>query len=240
MIKFKTLLVSLLLTIASTVAGNDPEFLLSDILPTGNIEIEFMAVALSERGVELEKKIQLATLKNNEWLLDYIEQNAKPGKPLPYHANFGLSKAEYEEFQDAAANRKIKPTGVRWICLFSVDDEEFSIIPVKHRSTSVGTIAINLQDNHAKASKLNFGKGLWKKHEDPDSAIGPWRGYNWRIEHGNILDGKQFLLSELNVLHRLNSNKMLIRHQLQSGRNRKNEKSFEIMFQFDATALKPK
>jgi len=237
MIKFKALLVSLLLTNASTAAGNDPEFLLSDILPTGYLEIEFMDVALSERGVELEKKLQRATLKNNGWLLDYIEQNAKPGEPLPYHANFGLSKAEYEEFQEARTNRKIKPTGVRWICLFSVEDGEFSIVPVKHRSTSVGTIAINLQNNHAKASGLDFGKGLWGKREGLDSAIGPWRGYNWRIEYGNITDGKEFLLSEIHVLHRLDSNKMLIRHQLQATRNRKKERSFELMFQFDAPSL---
>lgn len=51
----------------------------------------------SARMQELSDRMTQAIQDHKQWLADYVK-NASPGKPLPYHANFGISKEEYREF----------------------------------------------------------------------------------------------------------------------------------------------
>jgi len=73
---------------------------MSRFFPAGPTEIEFLGVVMSDRGMQFANKFAAGT--DNAWLLKYIATVAKPGEPLPYHPNLGLTEEEYAEPLTAA------------------------------------------------------------------------------------------------------------------------------------------
>lgn len=236
-------LVSIFLPNASLgQAVHTGEFTLEDVIPAGDVEIEFLDIRMSTRGQELAAKMQAALASKKAWWLNYVKESSELGEPLPYHANIGLTKNEYDEFLQASENQKVAETGIKWKCKFTVSGGGmFIIVPVGHQSATLRSIRISFRDNAAFASDVSLGQPQWRARRAKDSALGPWRGYLWKKTEGtieSIAAGERFSLTELDVLHRIGTDKLLFRHKYQVGRNRQNTESKEFMFQVASPKLR--
>lgn len=218
------------------------EFTLEDVIPAGDVEIEFLDIRMSTRGQELAAKMQAALASKKAWWLNYVKESSELGEPLPYHANIGLTKNEYDEFLQASENQKVAETGIKWKCKFTVSGGGmFIIVPVGHQSATLRSIRISFRDNAAFASDVSLGQPQWRARRAKGSALGPWRGYLWKKTEGtieSIAAGERFSLTELDVLHRIGTDKLLFRHKYQVGRNRQNTESKEFMFQVASPKLR--
>ena len=85
------------LSVLSAETATSTCFKLRDVIPTGRTTVELLQVRFSPRAEELARKLSSVMATNQDWLTAYIKSNAEAG-PLPYHTNFGLSKAEWKEY----------------------------------------------------------------------------------------------------------------------------------------------
>ena len=67
------------------------------LLHDGSFNADAMQFESAPRMAELGNKFIAATKKHPDWFQNAVKQ-AKPGEPLAYHPNMGLTKQEYQEF----------------------------------------------------------------------------------------------------------------------------------------------
>ncbi|MBB3209110.1 hypothetical protein FHS27_004946 [Rhodopirellula rubra] len=211
---------------------------LSRFFPPGATEIEFLDVSMSDRGIELATKF--ATETDGAWLQEYVAKVAKPGQPLPYHSNFSLTEDEYEEFLTESMQRVVKPTGDKWECLIKIENNIVSFEPVGHSSPRISSIHFKIDSNEAKASGEYLGKGKWRANDGARSAIGPWRGYLWQKEVGEVSDiatGGDFQLCKLDILHLVGTDYAFMSHKFVERQGGEKPVSQEFMLRFKNPAL---
>ncbi len=131
---------------------------------------------------EIEKyivKVEAAARKNPKWFKEFTE-SAKPGAPLPFHEDLGLTKEEYEDYLALWAKREFKPAkevilvlretfGDTWTLTASGDADSISTLryePTKDVFRSPNGEMKRLEDIQANA----------------DSILGAWTGKEWRFE----------------------------------------------------------
>lgn len=232
-------LLPLALSIAFVAITHAQEQLqLSEFFPSGKIELEFLDVSMSKRGTELAAKFAGRT--DNEWLQKYITEVAQPGKQLPYHPNFGLTEAEYNEFLSASKQMAVQPIGVTWECTIKVEDKIVSFEPIGHSSPRLTSIRFKIDSVDAKASGQYLGKGEWRTHDGKGSAIGPWRGYLWKKEIGDetkLASGGDFELYKLDILHLVGTEYAFMSHKFAERKAGKQPVSQEFMLRFRSPAL---
>lgn len=124
-------------------------------------------------------KVETAARKNPEWFKKHSE-NAKPGIPLPYDPQLGLTKEEYEEYLKLWEKRDFK----------AVQD-----VVVMLRKSSGGDWTFTATGDAAVLTTLRFDpasgnfrspNGEMKRLEDikadETSVLGAWTGSEWKFE----------------------------------------------------------
>tara|TARA_A100001391_G_scaffold159752_1_gene118270 strand:+ start:224 stop:973 length:750 start_codon:yes stop_codon:yes gene_type:complete len=224
------------------VSAQDPtdaKLELSQLLPEGEVELEFLDVALSERGTELANRFLHDT--DRQWLRSYIAKVAQPGQALPYHPNFGLSEEEYAEYLVAAKKMKFKPIGIKWKCLIQQKDRLLSFKPIGHRSAQLSSIRVHIDSSEAEASGVQLGRGEWRSHTEEGPAIGPWRGFTWRKETGSeaeLLSGGDFQIVKLDILHLIGTEYVLVNQKIAEQNTGHQPTSREFMLRYRVPGLK--
>ena len=195
---------------SATFADSPPKLNLKAILPTGDVTIEFLDFSMGKRGNELAAKFQRDT--DSEWLQKYVARVSKPGQPLPYHQNFGLTKAEYKEFLQASNQIKIVSTGIEWKCNFQLKNGVFTMVPLDQRSATLHSIRIDLDSTRAMASGVELGVAKY-------SDDGPSRGYRWKLEPeisvSELASGADFLMARLDFLLMNDSDYVRVNYSIQ-------------------------
>ena len=136
---------------------------------------------------EIEKflsKVETAARKDPKWFKEFTEA-AKPGTPLPYHENLGLTKAEYDDYLALWAKREFKPTHEVMLVLRETFGKTWSLTA----SGEAGAISTLRYD--PKTDTFLSPNGVLKRLEDidadPDSILGAWSGKEWRFEEKSEL-----------------------------------------------------
>jgi hypothetical protein len=181
---------------------------------------------------EIEKfiaKVESAARKNPEWFSEYTK-TAKPGAPLPFHENLGLTKEEYEEYLALWSKREFKSTTEIMLVLRETFGKTWTIT-----ASGDASVISTLRYDPAK-DMIRSPNGELKRIEDikaePNSILGAWSGHEWRFEEETGLgkikenfaigryDGKEFGLLVYRVQEissegsRLLDKSLVIRFQL--------------------------
>lgn len=149
-------------------------------------------------------KVQAAATANPEWYAEFSRE-AKPGIPLPWHQNLGLSKEEYEDYLKLWDQRQFKTRQQVVIRLEEPKPGEWMI-----RVSGVG-MTISLLRFNPETGNFKSPNGELKRIDDINaeerSILGAWAGQEWRYENksefistrenlalGTYKDGKHCLL----------------------------------------------
>lgn len=181
-------------------------FALDEVLPSGDCNLEIMKIAPSKRGAELETKIQKAVAKRRDWFLDYVKET-KPGEPMAYHKNLGVTRDEYHEYLREAKQRKLSSTGEFLPCKF-IHDGKILRLDVGSDTSALSKIRLDLSDNRLRASTGDIGLPEWDSNDRQDIPIGPWEGYIWRFEASSV-DQFKIRIVALSIYRLRNSGKIL-------------------------------
>ncbi len=131
---------------------------------------------------EIEKyitKVETASRKNPGWFKEFSEA-AKPGTPLPFHENLGLTKEEYDDYIALWAKREFKPEAEVMLLLRKTLGDTWTLTATGEAS------AISTLRYHPKEDVFRSPNGELKRIEDikadPSSILGAWSGHEWRLE----------------------------------------------------------
>jgi hypothetical protein len=131
---------------------------------------------------EIEKyltKVAAATRANQEWFEEYAK-TAKPGEPLPFHENLGLSKEEYDDYLALWEKREFKERANVVLILRQSFGDTWSLT-----ATGEAGVISTLRYDPAK-DIFRSPNGELSRLEDikADSAsiLGAWVGHEWRLE----------------------------------------------------------
>lgn len=131
---------------------------------------------------EIEKfiaKVEAAARKNPEWFTEYTKAS-KPGEPLPFHENLGLTKEEYDEYNALWAKREFKSTSEVILVLRKTFGDTWTITA----TGDAGVISTLRYDPEKDVVRSPNGelKRLEDIKADAASILGAWSGREWRFE----------------------------------------------------------
>ena len=181
-------LLLVLITISTSSSLATETFLPID----GEYKADVLTEAMDKNIQEIVLKLNATVASNPLWLNEYIAKVSRPGEPLPYHKNFGISNEEYDLMLAAAKHTN----------LVKISD---AVVKLKR---SDGTITMNVAgvelptDTFVFASdesvmRCKLGRSSATKiidQRNPNSPTGAWRGKQWTITKGNekLLSSEDF------------------------------------------------
>lgn len=130
--------------------------------------------------------VEESAVKHPEWFKKY-SATAKPGLPLPFHENLGLSKEDYEKYLALWDKREMKPVpnGEVAIRLEQPKDGQWMV-----RVSGEGS-PIALLRYHEEKDEVRSPNGMMARLEDIDaeerSILGAWTGHEWKFQEESIL-----------------------------------------------------
>lgn len=153
---------------------------------------------------EIEKyiaKVEASARKNKEWFAEY-SKSSKPGAPLPYHENLGLTKEEYDDYLALWAKRDFKSTEEVMLILRESFGKTWTITATGEAGI-ISTLRYD-PDKDIYRSPNGEMKRLEDIKAEATSILGAWSGHEWRFEEDTGLgkikenfavgryDGKEF------------------------------------------------
>ena len=131
---------------------------------------------------EIEKyiaKVEAGARKNAAWFAEYTK-SSKPGEPLPFHENLGLTKEEYDEYNKLWAKREFKTTSEVALVLRKTFGNTWTITA----TGDAGVISTLRYDPEKDVVRSPNGelKRLEDIKADASSILGAWSGREWRLE----------------------------------------------------------
>lgn len=153
---------------------------------------------------EIEKyiaKVEASARKNKEWFAEH-SKSSKPGAPLPYHENLGLTKEEYDDYLALWAKRDFKSTEEVMLVLRESFGKTWTITATGEAGI-ISTLRYD-PDKDIYRSPNGEMKRLEDIKAEATSILGAWSGHEWRFEEDTGLgkikenfavgryDGKEF------------------------------------------------
>lgn len=199
-------LVAQVLGAGGAVGQTVPKVLEAYLLPNVMTKGEVIVVLPPSEIQKYIAKVEAAAEKNEEWFREF-SKNAKPGVPLPFHENLGLSKEEYDTYIGLWKQRKHKaiPNGKVAIRLEQPKPGQWMV-----RVTGEGSPISLLRYLEAKDQMTSPNGELERIADikaDPMSILGEWGGPEWKFQEetslgktkenfsiGKMADGKTGLL----------------------------------------------
>ena len=131
---------------------------------------------------EIEKyiaKVETSARKNKKWFAEYTKAS-KPGAPLPFHENLGLTKEEYEDYLALWAKRDFKSTEDVVLVLRESLGKTWSITATGEAGI-ISTLRYDLEKDVCRSPNGELKRLEDIKAEDT-SILGAWSGHEWRLE----------------------------------------------------------
>lgn len=175
------------LSLSSFLAAAEPPKVLSKyLIPDADTRGEVVAVLPPKDIQKYLDRVQEAAKAKPEWYAEYDKQ-AKPGVPLPYHENLGLTKEEYADYLTLWDQREFKPVrnGEVKLRLESQDKGEWRI------SANGLAFSIALLRYDPAKDVMHSPNGVLSRLPDIDtteqSLLGAWTGHEWKFEEATSL-----------------------------------------------------
>lgn len=141
---------------------------------------------------EIDKYVSIvekAARANPEW---FREQSAKtkPGAPLPFHENLGLTKEQYDDYLKLWGKREFKPQMEVILVLRQSSSDAWTIACMGGGEQAPGAVISTLRYS-AKDNVFHSPNGTLKPIEDivadGESILGAWSGKEWKFEEESAL-----------------------------------------------------
>lgn len=110
---FRVIVPSVVICVLTGSAGaQDKSAILKKTLSPGVFEAAILEMRMPDDAMELMARFARAVGQDPEWTREYIAAHSdlKPGEPLPWHKNFGLTENEYARLVAAKKETKLVPT----------------------------------------------------------------------------------------------------------------------------------
>ncbi|WP_435895133.1 hypothetical protein [Oceaniferula spumae] len=182
-LKLSLLLVGYGLSVSSASAASKTPPLLAPYLAVDKaVKGEVGAIVPPKEINKYIAKVQAAAKNHTEWHKEFAK-NAKPGVPLPFHENLGLTKEEYADYLKLWDQRQFKAVQQVVIRLEEPKPGEWMI-----RVSGVG-MQVSLLRYDPATDVFKSPNGELKRIEDIDaeerSILGAWKGHEWRYENNS-------------------------------------------------------
>ena len=155
------------------------------------ITAKIMELSSSKEIAAINEKLEQAVSKNQEWFKQYIGQT-EAGKPLPYHANFGISEAEYAQFLNFK-DAKLQEVGTLKL-QFQLDKNQNIVIKTEPASAINGLI---IGKNSVTTPLGVTNKFTPIDNRNEKSLTGAWTGVQWSLNDFDEDSMKQKSLNQI-------------------------------------------
>lgn len=151
-------------------------------LPEGNYTAVVLGVPRPNAAqFAIAEKMKQAMKANEDWFFKTMEE-LKPGEPIPYHKNLGISEEEYAVFMKFSQSVKLDKIGV--IELKIVRKENSLYFEPKDFGDYLKYLVVDLKDQRLRVDSLDLE---YKEHitmnvKQTTLVAGPWVGYSWQLE----------------------------------------------------------
>ena len=161
-----------------------PPELLTAYLPADKVVKGNIIAVLPPEGIkEYVDKVKVASEANPEWYADFAG-NAKPGVPLPFHENLGLTKEEYQKYRQLWSERthkiiqpielRLEALGGSWMIRFAAKDVDLTLLRYNAKDDVFDGVG----------GKMGRIKDI---EADPETILGAWTGQEWKFQKENLL-----------------------------------------------------
>lgn len=149
------------------------------VLPlAGPVEARVMQLRGSPELEKISAKLEASMRSQPEWLMQYIEQHARPGKPLPYHANFGITQAEYARV--LASPKEVVLAQVGTVSLSAERQADGSIRLRTKPASRIDGLRIDAGEKTVTAPLARLTETSAINQDQAQSPTGRWTGTQWR------------------------------------------------------------
>ena len=146
-------------------------------LPSGQVRASIYSIVVSERARTLLKRSQDAIASNAEWFQAYRREH---DFPLPYHPNFGVTEAEYNELFQMLETVKFTKVGESDL-FFKSDESGVTSLAATGPLDALNGIRINPLSKRASVPAGDFDEYVEIEASDAQRATGPWHGHQWQL-----------------------------------------------------------
>ncbi len=152
------------------------------LLPEGN----YTAVVLGIPGPDasqlaIVEKMKLAIKDNEDWFLKMMKE-LKPGEPIPYHKNLGISETEYADFMQFSQSIKMDKMGT--IPLKIIRKDRSIHFEPEGFADYLKYLVLDLNEHRVMVDSLGlpYKERITKDAKTTTLVAGPWKGYSWQLE----------------------------------------------------------
>jgi len=170
--------------LGSVYAQNKAPKLLTAYLPADKVvKGNIIAVLPPEEIKEYVDKVKVAAENDPEWYAKYAGES-KPGIPLPFHVNLGLTEKEYKEYIALWEKRehkiiqpielRLEALGDRWMIRFAAKNVDLTLLRYDAKEDvfdGIGGKMERIDDVDA----------------DPRTILRAWTGQEWKYEKKSLL-----------------------------------------------------
>jgi hypothetical protein len=159
---------------------------LKSLLPEGTYTVDIMdGVRQTPRQAALTLKFNNAIKSNYEWFLEYAK-TIPDGKPMPYHENLGLTKAEYNELLVHFKNIEVVSTGTGNIQIEQKGDT--IIFKSRGNLNNFNSLKIDTKSNVAVYGQYKMVVSDTLDVPEGNALGSKWKGYSWTFKVTANLD----------------------------------------------------
>lgn len=149
------------------------------VLPlAGPVKARVMQVRGSPEFENISAKLVAAMRSRPEWTLQYVEQHGRPGQPLPYHANFGVTEAEYARMLGGL--KEMVLTQVATVTLSARRQQDGSIRLQTTPASRIDGLRIDAAGKTVTAPLARLTETSAINQDQAQSPTGRWTGMQWR------------------------------------------------------------
>lgn len=140
-----------------------------------------MDLAAPPRAQALMARLQAAMRQNSQWWLEYTKQHARPGEPLPYHVNFGITEPEYQEMLTLLNQLQLAEVGSAELTVRAAGQHRF-VLDGGTALPDLTGIVVDLEKNRVETPFGHTSTSNPIQASEEQRATGPWNGVSWKHE----------------------------------------------------------
>ncbi len=149
-----------------------------EILVPGTHDVDVMELTAPLRTRVLLARFKAAMQANPDWWSKYVEEHAEE-RPLPYHPNFGLTKAEYDEIGKGENGLTAEK---RADAKLTIMEKRPGVLVLNGNGDLPDLLGVEI-DLNKDLVRTRYGD-LTERSEtnaSESTALGAWKGVGWKL-----------------------------------------------------------